>query len=94
MFAGGHGYDPLKYDSMHPIFLAMGPAFKKKYSFTNSLPNVNIYPLMCHILDLTPAPNNGSLENVRHMLAEEPKKESDGFTITEVSSMFCIASKQ
>ena len=52
---------------MHPIFLAHGPAFKKSYKI-KSFNNVDIYPLMCSILGVSPAANNGSLSNVVDML--------------------------
>ena len=52
---------------MHPIFLAHGPAFKNSYKI-KSFNNVDIYPLMCSILGVKPAANNGSLDNVVDML--------------------------
>ncbi|WAR07736.1 ENPP4-like protein [Mya arenaria] len=79
---GGHGYDP-KYPDMSPIFLAFGPAFKKGYKTDSPFPNLDIYPLMCHLLGVPPAPNNGSLKRVEQFL-KDPLKE-DGFTVTEVS---------
>ena len=66
---GNHGYNN-SLPSMHPFFLAMGPAFKTGAS-VETFNNVDIYPLMCHILKLKPAPNNGSLDNVRALLREE-----------------------
>ena len=33
--------------------------------------NVDIYPLLCHLLDIEPSPNNGSLEDVKLMLRQE-----------------------
>ena len=52
---------------MYPIFIAHGPAFKRNYTIS-SFNNVDIYPLMCFILGIQPAANNGSLENVLDML--------------------------
>jgi len=75
----------------------MGPAFKRNYKFTEALPNVNIYSLMCHILNLTPAPNNGSLLHVRHMLVDGPNKGSNGsggLRITEMACKFCFIKKK
>lgn len=62
---GNHGYSN-KYADMHPFFLAHGLLFKENYPNYISEPfeNVNIYPLMCHILGIEPAPNNGSLVTV------------------------------
>lgn len=82
--SGMHGYDPYKFESMHPFFLAMGPAFKKNYN-VKSFNSVDIYPLMCHILDLTPAPNNGSLDNVISLLSAVDEEEDSSFTMTSIS---------
>ncbi|XP_059153949.1 ectonucleotide pyrophosphatase/phosphodiesterase family member 5-like [Physella acuta] len=66
--AGNHGYDN-KNQEMHPIFLAMGPSFKQGFS-VESFSSVDIYPLMCHLLKLQPAPNNGSMKIVGQLLSE------------------------
>ncbi|XP_050391547.1 ectonucleotide pyrophosphatase/phosphodiesterase family member 5 [Patella vulgata] len=66
---GAHGYNNSLQD-MHPIFLAMGPAFKKGAS-VESFNNLDVYPLMCHILGLKPAPNNGTLDIVKELLHEK-----------------------
>lgn len=60
---GEHGYDNRKMD-MHPFFVASGPAFKTGGFISEPFDNVDIYPFMCLILGLTPAPNNGSLTNI------------------------------
>ncbi|XP_006625809.1 ectonucleotide pyrophosphatase/phosphodiesterase family member 5 [Lepisosteus oculatus] len=65
---GNHGYDNML-PSMHPIFIAHGPAFRKNYS-KKSMQSVDLYPLMCQILGISPAPNNGSLSHVQDLLAE------------------------
>ncbi|TKS75900.1 Ectonucleotide pyrophosphatase/phosphodiesterase family member 5 [Collichthys lucidus] len=67
---GNHGYDNTL-RSMQPVFVARGPAFRQNYVKT-SMSSVDLYPLMCHILSIHPLPNNGSLFNVRDLLAEEP----------------------
>ena len=83
MFAvAGHGYRP-DVRNMSPFFIASGPAFKKGY-IAEPFDSVDIYPLMCHILGLTPAPNNGSLDNVKHMLHERRILEIS-FTTTAAS---------
>jgi len=53
---------------MHPIFIAHGPAFKKAYK-AEPFETVNVYALMCHLLDIDARPNNGSFEAVAHILA-------------------------
>ena len=71
---------------MSPFFIAYGPAFKKGY-VSGPFDSVDIYPLMCYILGITPAPNNGSLDNVKHMLRE--KKIMDfSFTTTAASCKY------
>lgn len=65
---GTHGYDPQNTD-MHGIFYARGPAFKQGYS-QESFENVNLYPLIAHILNLKPAQTDGKLAWVQGMLKE------------------------
>ena len=68
---------------MHPIFLARGPAFKQGHHTPVQFNSVDIYPLLCHILDVAPAPHDGSLQNVNHMLAADHEDEEDeGFFTT------------
>jgi len=45
---------------MQAIFMANGPAFKKGLELNSSV-NLDVYPLICHLLGLSPAPNNGTL---------------------------------
>lgn len=63
---GTHGYDNSDSD-MFSIFYAVGPAFKRDYSF-KELNNVDIYNLICKILDLNPAPNDGNPEHLKGIL--------------------------
>lgn len=63
---GTHGYDNQNRD-MYAIFYAAGPAFKKGYQH-GTFNNVDLYGLMCEILNLQPAPNDGQLSNVLPML--------------------------
>ncbi len=63
---GDHGYDNRNTD-MHAIFYAMGPAFKKGHVHPE-FNNVDLYPLMAHILGLLPAPVDGEFGNVEGML--------------------------
>ncbi|XP_064609389.1 ectonucleotide pyrophosphatase/phosphodiesterase family member 5-like [Liolophura sinensis] len=85
---GLHGYFP-SVSNMHPFFIAHGPAFKKNYT-TEVLSNIDFYELMCHVLELTPAPNNGSFQNVKHILVE---RESDATRATNYTLLtyFCVA---
>ncbi len=64
-----HGYDP-QFPSMQGIFLASGPHFKKGINVPK-FENIHIYNLMAHILDLTPASNDGVFSQVSSMLIDE-----------------------
>ncbi len=55
---GDHGYDPLEPD-MGALFIGHGPRFA---SGTRHLPveNIDVYNLLCALLGIEPAPNEGS----------------------------------
>jgi predicted AlkP superfamily pyrophosphatase or phosphodiesterase len=63
---GAHGYDNAL-PSMRATFIAHGAAFKKGFT-AEPFENVQIYNLMCKILNLKPAPNDGNFETVKNML--------------------------
>ncbi|HRI03133.1 MAG TPA: ectonucleotide pyrophosphatase/phosphodiesterase [Pyrinomonadaceae bacterium] len=63
---GAHGYDN-KYQEMQATFIAHGPAFKRGF-VAEPFSNVEVYNLMCKILELTPAKNDGDLKTVNGML--------------------------
>jgi predicted AlkP superfamily pyrophosphatase or phosphodiesterase len=63
---GAHGYDNANSD-MYAIFYAAGPSFKKDYKF-KELNNVDIYNLICKILNITPAKNDGDPAHIKGML--------------------------
>jgi len=64
---GVHGYDT-KYEDMHGIFYANGPAFKKGFT-TPPIEIIDIYPLMCEILGLKiPETIDGDLNQVKRVL--------------------------
>lgn len=66
---GDHGYNN-SLSSMHPFLAATGPSFRQGYQIS-SLQSLDIYPLMCHLLSITPLPNNGTLTKARCLLAAE-----------------------
>lgn len=66
---GTHGYDN-RLKSMHATFIASGPDFKDGLT-VKPFQNIHLYELMCHILDLVPADNDGSLDSVRAMLVSQ-----------------------
>jgi predicted AlkP superfamily pyrophosphatase or phosphodiesterase len=63
---GNHGYDNQAV-SMRSVFIARGPAFKQGFTAEPFL-NIHLYNLMTHILNLKPAPNDGSLDSLRTVL--------------------------
>jgi len=67
---GMHGYDNFALD-MHGLFVAAGPAFKKCYR-VGTMQNVDIYPLICKILNIIPnQKTDGRLERVDAVLKIE-----------------------
>jgi len=63
---GEHGYDnadPL----MQALFVAHGPAFRVGAKVA-AFPNVDVYPLMTHLLGLPAAANDGNYDAVKDML--------------------------
>lgn len=66
MTLGEHGYDnasPL----MRALFVAHGPAFRAGM-VVPEFSNVDVYPLMTHLLGLRPAANDGDYNAVKDML--------------------------
>jgi len=66
MSRGEHGYDnadPL----MQALFIAHGPAFRVGTQ-VGAFPNVNVYPLMTHLLGIPAAANDGNYNAVKNML--------------------------
>lgn len=59
--AGQHGYDP-SVDSMGALLILAGPRIRT--TTLGPVDNVDIYSLVCDLLEITPAPNDGSLENL------------------------------
>ena len=50
--------------------MARGPDFITRKDPLPPFPNVDLYPLCCHLLQLTPAPNNGSLAKLQPYLGK------------------------
>ncbi len=63
---GAHGYDN-KYESMRATFIARGPAFKRGF-VADPFENIHVYEIMCKILGLKPAKNDGDLTAVKGMM--------------------------
>jgi ectonucleotide pyrophosphatase/phosphodiesterase family protein 5 len=82
---GNHGYNN-SLPSMHPIFVAHGPAFKKNFT-ARPFNTVDIYSLICHIINIDPLPNDGSLDNVKHVLADD---DDDDFPHINITCKWCL----
>jgi predicted AlkP superfamily pyrophosphatase or phosphodiesterase len=63
---GEHGYDNAS-PQMRALFVAHGPAFRDGVTVP-PFPNVDVYPLMVHLLGLPPQPSDGDYGAVRGML--------------------------
>jgi alkaline phosphatase D len=63
---GAHGYDNSNSD-MFSIFYAAGPSFRKNYKFSE-LNNIDIYNLICTILRIKPAKNDGDPAHTKGIL--------------------------
>lgn len=63
---GEHGYDNAD-PRMQALFIAHGPAFREGVRF-HAFPNVDVYPLMTHLLGIPPAANDGDYGAVEGML--------------------------
>lgn len=66
---GEHGYNNSIKD-MNPFFIARGPAFKENL-LSEPFELTDIYPMICDILGIEPAPNNGSLSRVKQLFREQ-----------------------
>jgi predicted AlkP superfamily pyrophosphatase or phosphodiesterase len=63
---GTHGYDP-RLRSMHGLFIAAGPRFRSGV-VVKPFENIHVYELMCAVLGITPAKNDGDPAVTRDML--------------------------
>ena len=63
---GEHGDDPRPPD-MRALFVAAGPAFRRG-AVVEPFANVHVYELLARVLQVRPAPNDGSLDSVQNVL--------------------------
>ncbi len=68
---GMHGYDPATMKTMRAIFYATGPDIRPGVT-VKPFENVNVYPLVAHILGLEAPKVDGSLNVLSGILAENP----------------------
>ena len=73
---GAHGYAPQEAD-MLVAFRAVGPDFKKGYEAVPyeegrlaAFRNVDLYPMLCKLLGIEPAPVDGKLDRIEHILTQ------------------------
>lgn len=66
MSLGNHGYDNND-PHMRALFIARGPAFRKGLT-VSAFPNVDVYPLMTHLLGIKAQPHDGNFQTVEDML--------------------------
>ncbi len=64
---GMHGFDNTSFDMQVP-FLAIGPDFKTNYTKTQVFSNTAIYGLLCHLLHIQPAQNDGSWDEIKDVV--------------------------
>lgn len=57
---GNHGFDPYA-PEMNVIFRAEGPDFRRGYVKTELFDNTAVYPTLCRLLGIEPAPCDGSV---------------------------------
>lgn len=66
---GEHGYDN-NLINMHGVFIAEGPNFKSAYK-TGTVWNIDIYPLLAKIFNVSPNPKiDGKLERIEFLLRQ------------------------
>lgn len=70
--AGGHGFDNAT-RQMGALFIASGPAFRQGVTVA-PFQNIHVYSLLAHLIGVTPAPNDGSLDSVRSVLRTAPEQ--------------------
>ncbi|XP_063757924.1 ectonucleotide pyrophosphatase/phosphodiesterase family member 1 isoform X2 [Eleginops maclovinus] len=63
---GFHGSDNL-FTNMQAIFIGYGPGFKE-HTVVPPFENIEVYNLMCDLLDIRPSPNNGTHGSLNHLL--------------------------
>uniref|UniRef100_A0A8C8SQ86 Ectonucleotide pyrophosphatase/phosphodiesterase 1 n=1 Tax=Pelusios castaneus TaxID=367368 RepID=A0A8C8SQ86_9SAUR len=93
---GFHGSDN-RFMNMQALFIGFGPGFKFKTQ-VDPFENIEIYNLICDLLGLTPANNNGTHGSLNHLLKNpvyipsHPKEEShpSAYPFMETTSLLDI----
>lgn len=74
---GVHGYSPESAE-MHALFMARAPSYfdsdvDNQAGVIEEIANLNIFNLMCHLLRISPSPNNGTLTDFAPFLTNIPR---------------------
>uniref|UniRef100_A0AAR2JX72 SMB domain-containing protein n=1 Tax=Pygocentrus nattereri TaxID=42514 RepID=A0AAR2JX72_PYGNA len=69
-FGGFHGSDNT-FKNMQTIFMGYGPGLKYKTTVA-PFENIEVYNLLCDLLGIPPAPNNGTHGSLNHLLRNPP----------------------
>ena len=64
---GMHGYDPA-YTDMWAMFRAIGPNIR--HAQVKPFRNVSVYALLCNLLGITPAENDGCIDDVKSIIKD------------------------
>jgi predicted AlkP superfamily pyrophosphatase or phosphodiesterase len=64
---GQHGYDP-QVVSMHGIFVAAGPAFRRDGSVVPAFENVDVYDILARVMGVRPSSNDGDPQTAERVL--------------------------
>jgi predicted AlkP superfamily pyrophosphatase or phosphodiesterase len=70
---GMHGYDP-RLPSMQSILIGHGPGLASRTK-VGPVENIHLYELMCRLLAIEPARNDGRLSAVKRLLARSPVEQ-------------------
>ncbi|XP_078032174.1 venom phosphodiesterase CdcPDE [Epinephelus lanceolatus] len=65
---GAHGYDN-DVETMHAMFVSYGPKFLYKTEM-EPFSNIELYNLMCDVMQISPAENNGTHGSMNHILRQ------------------------
>uniref|UniRef100_A0A673NB10 Ectonucleotide pyrophosphatase/phosphodiesterase family member 1-like n=1 Tax=Sinocyclocheilus rhinocerous TaxID=307959 RepID=A0A673NB10_9TELE len=69
---GFHGSDNV-FKNMQAIFIGYGPGINSKMTVP-PFENIEVYNLLCDLLDIPPAPNNGTHGSLNHLLKNSPQQ--------------------
>lgn len=91
---GEHGYDIMQRD-MNPGFFAYGPMFRSGFK-KSCIKSIDLYSLMCYILDIRPHKNDGRFERVQPLLKdfENDKDENSNVKFKLVEAIKAKESKE